>query len=286
MKLLERGQAPQKLLRLRPLAGSVQRIGVRSESTATLRNAGSNQPLPATPGVQMVLAAEVHRASPEGEILFRFTLEQVDLLVQAGMPVRAVEALREELAPLPGLSGEGRVSANGRSNGFALTLPPGMPEPLRAQLQQMSATLSGLGTLLPSEPVGQGARWEEDGFGSGPLSGARTSFALKRLDDSGLGLRIELDGPAKPQPVPPELRAQEGATSLHTEVRGQGGCLLSLDRLWPTRFELDVDSHAALRVEGEASARRLDGFTHLRMRLKELSFSSPVARGIAIPRSF
>lgn len=287
MKVLERGQAPQKQLRLHPSAGSVQRLSVVSESSTTLRDAGSRKPMPPSPGLRMVLSAEVLRVSPDGDVDYRFVLEGMDLLVADGTPAAPVEALRKELEPLPGLTGEGRVSATGRSNAFTLKLPPGLSAPLRAQTQQMQSMLSGMGTFLPSEPVGLGASWEQGGLGDGPLSGTCTTLTLKSLDAEGVGLRIALSEPPRPQPVPSALRAQGGDTpTLHTQVKGKGGCLLSLDRLWPTRFELEVDSHAALRAGSTESPRRLDGFTNTRLRMKELSFTRPVVRGISLARNF
>src|SRR5687767_13595615 len=98
MRVLQRGQAPQKKFQLQPLVGSVQRVGLRSESSTSIRDAGKTTPAPPTPGVQLILSAEVTRVS-NGEVTYRFTLEQVDLLVQGGTPAKAVEALRAELAP-------------------------------------------------------------------------------------------------------------------------------------------------------------------------------------------
>jgi hypothetical protein len=276
MRVLQRGQAPQKSFQLQPLVGSVQRVGIRSESSTSIRDAGKTTPAPPTPGVQLILAAEVTRVS-NGEVTYRFTLEQVDLLVQGGTPARAVEALRAELAPLPGLTGEGRVGATGQSAAFALKLPQELSAELRGQMEEMASMLKGLGTFLPSEPVGVGARWEQGGLG-GKLSGATTRVELKSVEAGVLGLRIEVETPRAPQPVPPELRTKDGNETLHTESRGQGACLISLDRLWPTRFELEVETHAEARAGEAPSPRRLEAHTTLKTHLKELAFTPPRVR--------
>ncbi|WP_147445484.1 hypothetical protein [Corallococcus aberystwythensis] len=256
----------------------MQRIRVRSESQGAIKDAGQKSPLPPVPGVQLVLAAEVLSASASGEVRFLFTLESAALLIQPGTPPQAVEKLHAQLEPLPGLKGEGRVSADGRAQGFTLKPPTGMDATLRQQLQQVTATLSGLGRILPTEAVGLGARWSPPLPGKGPLSGARTTLELKKREATGFGLRLELDSTSKPQPAPENLRTKKGGESLTTYVRGQGGCTFSLDRLWPTRFELEVETRLALRAEDKAAPRRMDSFATLQMRLRELSFSPPQAQ--------
>ncbi|RKH38265.1 hypothetical protein D7X96_38405 [Corallococcus interemptor] len=281
MHLLHRGQAPQKPLLLRPLFGGVQRIGMRSESTTTLRDAGRNKPGPVMPGVQMVMAVEVLRVLPDGSARYRFTLEEVDLLVAARTPVRTVESARAQLSPLPGLKGEGQVAPNGRSSGFEWKLPAELSAPVRGQMQQLAGLLKDLGTFLPAEPVGLGARWEQNGAGSGALTGATTRVELRTLEGQSVGLRLQMETPRTPQPVPASLRPPPGTpgeTTMHTEARGHGGCMLSLDRLWPVRLELDVESHAAVRAGTKDAPKRFDGFTTTRLQVRELSFTPPRLR--------
>ncbi|NBD08203.1 MULTISPECIES: hypothetical protein [Corallococcus] len=263
---------------LRPLFGGVQRIGMRSESTTTLRDAGRTRPGPSLPGVQMVMVAEVLRVLPDGTARYRFTLEEVDLLVAARTPVRAVEAARAQLAPLPGLKGEGQVGPHGRSTGFEWKLPPDLSAPVRGQMQQMADLLKDLGTFLPTEPVGLGARWEQQGVGSGALTGATTRVELRSLERQSVGLRLQWETPRTPQPVPASLRTPNGGETMHTEAKGHGGCLLALDRLWPVQLELDVESHVALRAGAQEAPRRFDGFTTSRLRVRELSFTPPRLR--------
>ncbi|NOK00692.1 MULTISPECIES: hypothetical protein [Myxococcus] len=262
MKVLHQGQAPQTLLQLRPLAGSIQRIGVRAESHVSVRHSGRTRELPSPPGIQMALSVEVTRISrDDGDVHYRFVLEQMDLRVKAGTPVKDAEALRAELAPLPGLRGEGRVSPHGRSNHFQVALPKDLSSHLDGPLQQLLKTLGGMGTFLPSSAVGLGARWEHQT--QGPLS--TTTVEFKTLEKKEVGLRMELFSPPS-------------STEPRTQSRGQGGCVMSLDRLWPIRYELEVDTHAHVQSQDDGPPRRLETTTHLRMRIRELSFTSPLPR--------
>ncbi|MCE9666393.1 hypothetical protein LY474_01090 [Myxococcus stipitatus] len=276
MKVLDRGTSPHSLLRLAPVVGSVQRIRVRTQSSSAVKDAGKKTPRPPVPGVQLVLAAEVLAVAASGEARFRFTLESVALLVQPGTAPQAVKQLHTQLEPLPGLTGEGRVAHDGRPNGFTLKLPKDLAPELRGPLDQVTATLSGLGRIFPAEPVGLGARWTPALPGKGPLAGAHTTLELKARDDASLGLRLTMESTSKPQPVPEHLRASEQRETLTTYVRGQGGCAFAVDRLWPTRFELEVDTRLALRAEG-TPPRHMDSFAHLELRVRELSFALPQA---------
>ncbi|RKG57439.1 hypothetical protein D7W79_42640 [Corallococcus exercitus] len=90
-----------------------------------------------------------------------------------------------------------------------------------------------------------------------------------------------METPRTPQPVPAALRpppGEKGEASMHTEAKGHGGCLLSLDRLWPVRLELDVESHVAVRAGTQDAPRRFDGFTTSRLQVRELSFTPPRLR--------
>ncbi|WP_375757224.1 hypothetical protein [Corallococcus exercitus] len=281
MHVLQRGQAPRQPLLLRPLFGGVQRIGLRSQNATTLRDAGRSRPGVPMPGVQMVMAVEVLRVLPDGTARYRFTLEQVDLLVAARTPVRTVEAARAQLSPLPGLKGEGQVDPHGRSSGFEWKLPADLAAPVRGQMQQLAGLLKDLGTFLPTEPVGVGARWEQQGAGSGALTGSTTRVELRSLEGLAVGLRLQMETPRTPQPVPASLRpppGEKGEASMHTEAKGHGGCLLSLDRLWPLRLELDVESHVAVRAGTQDAPKRFDGFTTSRLQVRELSFTPPRLR--------
>ncbi|WP_395817239.1 hypothetical protein [Archangium minus] len=208
------------------------------------------------------------RVSPDGEIHYRFVLEQIDLLVKGGTPQKDAEALRAELSPLPGLRGEGRVGAQGRSNHFQMALPADLSSALSQSLQHMLKSLAGMGTFLPPDPVGLGARWEHHTQGGPQTPDVTTTVELKSLEKNQLGMRLELLAPAS-------------TSAPRTQIRGQGGCLMRVDRLWPLQYELELDTHSRIHSQDEGPPRRLEITTHLRMQLRELSFTSPLLRASA-----
>lgn len=271
MRILQHGEAARSLLRFRPLAGSVQRIAARSELGTTLRDGGSRKPLPPTPGVQLILRTEVLRVDPEGVAHHRFDIEQVDLLVRDGTPLQLIEAMQTELEPLTGVVGEGRTAADGRALHLGFELPSSLSAPLRRPLEELATALGGLGTVLPGEPVGLGARWEVSGGETGPLTGAPLRFTLKALAPREVKVRIALgeSGPALTE-------------RLRTRVRGGGGSELALDRLWPTRMELDVEAEARPLSEDASPTRGTDAFTTARLRIRELSFTQATTFGRVI----
>lgn len=259
MKILHHGEGPRTQLRFRPLAGSVQRIAARSELGTTLRDGGPRKQLPPPPGIQLILRTEILRVDPDGVAHHRFVIEQVDLLVRDGTPVATVEALRAELEPLPGLAGEGRVAADGRTLHSGFDVPDSLSPPLRRPIEELTTALGGLGTVLPSEPVGLGASWE---VGDGAASNLPMRLTLKTLDLPGMGVRIALGE-----------TASAGSGDLLARVRGSGGSELSLDRLWPTRMELDVDAEVRPSAQGGEPTRSTDATLSARLRVRELSFT-------------
>jgi hypothetical protein len=244
-KILDHGESTRSLLRFKPLAGSVQRIAARWEVTTGVREGGSRQPLPPAPGIQLILRAEVDRVGSEGEASYRCEIEQVDLLVRDGTPMGVIESLRAELAPLAGLRGAGRVAADGRAIAFGFALPASLPVTLRQPLEDMTAALSGMGNVLPSEAVGLGARWEVDG----------ASFTLKSQSPGEVGVRMALAESDRPV-----------GDSMQARIRARGGTLLALDRLWPTRAELKVDA----RTRADSGTT---GLSAARLQIRELSFT-------------
>ncbi|MGA9523432.1 MAG: hypothetical protein WBV82_18350 [Myxococcaceae bacterium] len=262
LKVLNPGEPTRSLLRFRPLAGSVQRIAVRSEVSSSVRDGGSRKPLSPTPGIQLTLRAEVTRVGADGEAHYRCAIEQVDLLVRDGTPVRVIEAVQAELATLPGLTGAGRVTADGRSTHFAFALPRELASSLRLPIEDMSAALNGLGTVLPAEAVGLGAQWEVPGGRGGAHSSVPMCFTLKTLAPNEVGVRMTLG----------ETETPVGET-MRARVRGKGGSLFALDRLWPTRMELEIETLTRLSAEDGGVVRGTDGLSTARMQLRELSFT-------------
>ncbi len=66
-------------------------------------------------------------------------------------------------------------------------------------------------------------------------------------------------------------------------MRGEGGAQFALDRLWPIRLELEVESETrVLGVDGRA-ARGTDGFSVARLQVRELSFTRPTPLRAARP---
>ncbi len=262
LKVLDFGEAARSLLRFKPLAGSVQRIAVRSEVSTSVRDGGSRNPLPPAPGVQLTLRAEVTRVGADGEAHYRCAIEQVDLLVREGTPVRAIETLQAELASLPGLIGAGRVAVDGRSTHFAFAVPPALPPSLRQPIEDMSAALNGLGSVLPAEAVGLGAQWEMPGGRGGVGLSAPVRFTLKTLSPNEVGVRMTLG----------EVETQV-SESLRARVRGKAGSVIALDRLWPTRMELEIETLSRLSTEDGGVLRGTDGLSTARLQIRELSFT-------------
>jgi hypothetical protein len=269
MSLVTQGREPRRQMVLRPQSGSKQVVTAIHASTVTVETGGRSEPAPRVPATRMTFIIHVQSVSPEGDVRYDFTLDAVDLLVQPGTSEQNVDAVRDSLAFLPGLTGKGL--AGRRGNTLDLNLPATLEPQRRKELKDLATALQFVGNPFPQEPIGVGARWEQPLYGSGPMAASGTaSFELAAVEGTRLTTRFLIQQTSRDQPVPPEYQTRTaGGERMMLRSQTRGETLFRLDRLWPARSEMELRVQADLSAEQEDPPRRMRIITDVKVRLEE-----------------
>jgi hypothetical protein len=269
MSLVTQGREPRRQLVLRPQPGSKQVVTATHASAVTVETGGRSEPAPRVPATRMTFIIHVHAVSPEGDVSYDFTLDAVDLLVQPGTAEQHVDAVRDSLTFLPGLTGRG--TAGRRGNTLELNLPARLDPKRRKELKDLTTALQFVGNPFPQEPIGVGARWEQPLYGSGPMAASGTaSFELASLEAERVTTRFLIQQTSREQPVPPEYQTRTaGGERMMLRSQTQGETLFRLDRLWPARSQMELRVQADLSAEKEDPPRRMRIITDVKVLLEE-----------------
>lgn len=139
--LVSPGKEPRQALRLRPQAGAEQRLDVALRWDASPDVRTGLRTLSAEVGISVVSVA------PDGDITARLRVWSPTL---NGAPVAEAEDM----------VGTCVLSARGELRAMTLDFPRHPAgEPATVGLKAITSLLAGVGTALPEEPVGIGARW-------------------------------------------------------------------------------------------------------------------------------
>ncbi|MDC0711905.1 hypothetical protein POL68_25785 [Stigmatella sp. ncwal1] len=217
----------------------------------------------------MTFIIHVQALSPEGDSLYDFTLDAVDLLVEPGTPAESVQDVRARLAFLPGLTGKGQVGRRG--NSLRLDLPANMDARLRKEMEDLLRALQSVGSPFPQEPIGPGARWENPVYGATPGGASGSAvFELVSLDGERATTHCTIQQTSRDQPIPVEYQTRPDASErMLVRAQTQGETVFRLDRLWPSRCRLETSVQADLSAAKEDPPRKLRLVTELKVLLEE-----------------
>jgi hypothetical protein len=269
MSLVTQGREPRRQFVLQPQSGSKQVITATHASAVTVETGGRSEPAPRVPATRMTFIIHVQSVSPEGDVRYDFTLDTVDLLVQPGTAEQHVDAVKDSLTYLPGLTGKGVAGRKG--NQLDLDLPATLDAKRRKELKDLATALQFVGNPFPLEPIGVSARWEQPLYGSGPMAASGTaSFELASAAGERLTTRFLIQQTSREQLVPPEYQTRpDSAERMMLRSQTKGETLFRLDRLWPARSEMELRIQADLSAEKENPPRRMRIITDVKMLLEE-----------------
>jgi len=117
------------------------------------------------PGMTMTLSSTIKAISPQGDITSELVMTDADIADEPGVMPQVIDAMKASVAKMKGLSGTGVTSDRGVNKGVQINMPNGADPQMRQVMDQMKDSLSNLGTPLPEEPIGAGAKWEAKAYG-------------------------------------------------------------------------------------------------------------------------
>ena len=230
--VLDAGAEPRQELRTAFTEGQTATVTFTSD-LAVDQDTGARAQGVDSPPISQRLIYTVGAVTDAGADL---TIEIADITVKAeGTDLTDAEtsALQDELAPLIGTTGNGRVTPLGELEDLVFDLPAGTGTALATQLDTLDEQIAALGPALPAEAVGVGARWTTTS--TSDAAGARTetvaTYTVTSLDDGTLGYTATTTSSAPPQDLAVEGLPKGTTAALQSsELTGTTTGTLALDR--------------------------------------------------------
>jgi hypothetical protein len=155
VKLVSPGKGKREPLKYSAKAGDKQDVEVTMDFTVS-QKLGDKSDAQTVPTLILAGSAETLAVAPDGNATFALTVATVDVKDAPGSV--PAERFRPALASLPGMSISGQLGANGIAK--ALVLHVDKPDPQTKGALDLLAVTLPMWAVLPSEPVGIGAKWE------------------------------------------------------------------------------------------------------------------------------
>jgi hypothetical protein len=258
VRLLDAGQAPRRLLRYAPAAGSKQTARMKVEMTLEMEAAGAKQPAVTMPAIQVTMDVGVDSVSPNGDIHAKLRVSAFDIAKDD--PSGMGDVVRQTLKGLVGTKGELKLTSRGFVKLGRMRAPPGADPSVRQSIDQMEESLNKMISALPEEAVGAGARWEvlTRGRQNGIVTKQTITCEVVRLTGSSVDLSLRLAQSADPQKVaPPGLPAGTELQLVSLESHGEGTTTTDLSRLMPTRSSLGVTVSTRMKVGDQTEKQEM-----------------------------
>ncbi|UCE50472.1 MAG: hypothetical protein JSW47_09970, partial [Phycisphaerales bacterium] len=160
VKLLDPGAQPRTTLRYKFQAGRSETMVMVMNTSMAMEIGGQKRPETKIPSTQMAMTIESKEVSPQGDMRYEFKMEKADVLAEPGANPMMVNAMKQPLSSLVGMSGWATVTPRGFTTDADIRMPPGIDPQMGQAMDNTKQSMKQMSAPLPVEPVGRGARWQ------------------------------------------------------------------------------------------------------------------------------
>lgn len=160
VKLLDPGAQPRTALRYKFQANRTEKMVMEMSMAMAMEIGDQKQPETQVPTTRMTMTIDSKEVSPEGDLHYEFELVQVEVLPKPGTNPAMVNAMKQQMRSMQGLSGSVTITSRGFIRDVEIKPPPGIDPQIRQSMDQVKQSMSQMSAPLPEEPVGKGARWQ------------------------------------------------------------------------------------------------------------------------------
>ena len=267
IKLRGAGHGPRRALRLTPAVGSKQTLVMTMQNELTMNGART-----VVPTMAMSMTVEVVGKDAAGNLSCKIRFDDAHV-VDDGRNPAANAAVDKVIRTIKGLTGEIRLSPQGMTLEAHLDMPAGLAPDIRAQLEQLSDSLSKVSSPFPVEPVGLGARWDiqqKVTAGNGLELSQTTEMTLTRITGDVVELGVSTTQTAPKQAITsPQLPpgAKMHVVSWHGDGKGTSHVDLT-HSVMPAPATLDLDVGGKMKVDMGDVHQDLEMDMHAKIDLK------------------
>lgn len=266
VKLLEAGASPKKPIRLQPKKGETQTSTMTTKMEQSMVINGMKLPAPGAPPMQFTIEVNVKEVA-KNEINFEYKYIKAELLDDEKNPSPVAALIKQQIEPLVGTSGSCTFTDRGFAVKHELTLPEGVSGPMRATLDGLKDSMNRLGSPLPEEPIGIGAKWsvEQNVAANGVKLAQTTIHTLKSIDGSSYTIDVAITQNAKPQKMqPPGLPPGTSVELEALDSTGKGTMVLNVANVFP-KSDIGIDSKLKMKIDAAGQTQKMDMETKMEM---------------------
>jgi Family of unknown function (DUF6263) len=210
VKVLEPGDEPRVARKYELKAGKTETVSVTLRSTMSQEIPGQPPAQQSQPGMVFSLALTPQAKADTGDFPVKVTFARAEILPSADLDPAQVKQMAQAFKMLVGVAGSFKLGPHGSVSGFSLSNEQIARSELGAVAEQ---ALDGLFVVLPDEPIGKGAKWEETASAKqdGITVTTTTTYTLKEVTPDGMAITVAMKRKAPSQPMA-DPRAPKGTT--------------------------------------------------------------------------
>ena len=250
-KLLDAGGEPRQVLRLHPAAGDHQTLTMTMGMAMTMQMGEQAVPAIKIPTMRMEMDATVRDVSADGDISYDMVMNDSTVITNEDTMPMVAEAMKTSLDKLKGLSGTGKLSNRGFSEGTNMKFPIGADPEMVQTMDQMKESLANASSPLPEEAVGPGAKWQVKMKlkSQGMTIDQTINYELLSVDNDQIRLGLTLTQNAAKQKIEsPNMPGMKIDLTRMTGT-GKGTNVVNLAKILPVSGTLDSHSEMVMGMD-------------------------------------
>jgi hypothetical protein len=259
VKLLEPGAEPRKALRLHVKAGDKQTviISVKMNMSMDMPGApGAGNAAPNIPALSLPADVSVQNVAANGDITYQMVFEEPGIAEDTNTSPQVAQAMKTALGGFKGLTTTAVVSDRGVSKKVDIKMPADANPQVRQTVDQMKENMMSMGSLLPEEAIGTGAKWEVKTpvKSSGLTVEQTTDYQLASMDGDHVSTTFTQTQSAANQKM---QNSSMGATQMNVLQMTNsmtGNVAADLSKLMP--LQATMDGHTELNAEVTAGGKK------------------------------
>jgi hypothetical protein len=237
VKLLDPGAQPRTPLRYKFQANRTEKMVMEMSTAMAMEMGDLKQPETQVPATRMTMTIDSKEVSPEGDLHYKFELDQIEVLPEPGANPAMVTAMKQQMSSMQGLSGSATVTSRGFIRDVEINPPTGIDPQVGHSMNEMKQSMNRMSAPLPQEPVGKGACWQV----TMPVETSAikitqiATYTLSEIQGDKVKFDVAIKQSASPQEIDAPGAAPGGKMFLESlESSGKGTVELQLTDLVPT----------------------------------------------------
>jgi hypothetical protein len=258
VKLLEPGAEPRKQLRLHPKAGDKQTLILVVKMNMEMGGAaaGGSNAIPSIPPISIPADVTVQNVAPNGDIGYQMVFGEPAAADVPGTPPQMAQAMKTAFNGFKGLTTTILMSDRGITKKADVKVPADANPQVRQTMDQMKESMLSMGSPLPDEAIGTGAKWEVKApvKSSGMTVNQVGDYQLVSVEGDHVSMSFTQSQSAANQKMQNSSMGNVQMNVLQMTNGTTGNLAMDLSKLMP--LQATMDSHTEMNSEITAGGKK------------------------------